>query len=82
MVALCVVGFAFSANTFAKDAKKDETTNIPTPRVEPASMSSGDQTALNKAADLLNDGKDSEAQTYVEKVLRRQGQSLRASVRA
>ncbi len=70
LVALCAVGFAFSASTFAKDAKKDENKYPNATRHEPkASMSSGDQTALNKAADLLNDGKDSEAQTYVEKVL-------------
>ena len=70
VVALCAVGFAFSANTFAKDAKKDDNKYPNATRHEPkASMSSGDQTALNKAADLLNDGKDSEAQTYVEKVL-------------
>jgi len=70
VVALCAVGFAFSANTFARDAKKDDNKYPNATRQEPkASMSSGDQTALNKAADLLNDGKDSEAQPYVEKVL-------------
>ena len=69
LVALCAVGFAFSANTFAKDAKNNSkypNATRPEPKV---SMSSGEQKALNKATDLLNDGKDSEAQPYVEKVL-------------
>jgi len=70
VVALCAAGFAFSAGAFAKDAKKDENKYPHTSRHEPkATMSSSEQTALNKAADLLNDGKDSEAQTYAEKVI-------------
>lgn len=70
LVALCAVALAFSASTFARDAKKDDNKYPNATRPEPkATMSSGDQTALNKAADLLNDGKDSEAQPYVEKVL-------------
>ncbi len=70
LVALCAVGFAFSANTFARDSKKPENKYPNATRQEPkVNMSSSDQTALNKAADYLNDGKDAQAQPYVEKVL-------------
>ncbi len=70
VVALCALCMAFSATTFAREAKKPENKYPHSTRQEPkVSMSPSDQTALNKAADLLNDGKDSQAQPYVEKVL-------------
>ena len=70
VVALCALCMAFSAATFARDAKKPENKYPNATRQEPkVSMAQSEQTALNKAADLLNDGKDSAAQPYIEKVL-------------
>lgn len=70
LMALCAIGLAFSTATFARDAKKDVDAYPHATRKEPkVSLGSSEQTALNKAADLLNDGKDSEARPYAEKVL-------------
>lgn len=69
LAALCALGIACSASVFARDAKNDNKYPNATRHEPKATMSSGDQTALNKAADLLNDGKDSQAQPYVEKVI-------------
>lgn len=70
LVALCALGFAFSTISFARDTKKEDNPYPHATRKEPkASLGSSEQTALNKAADLLNDGKDADAQPYAEKVL-------------
>ena len=54
---------------FAKD-KKEENKYPHATRAEPKTdMSSGDQRALNKAADLVNDNKGAEAEPLVQKVL-------------
>jgi tetratricopeptide (TPR) repeat protein len=67
LVGIC--GLAFSAGAFAKD--KSEANKYPNAtRHDPkVSMSAGDQKLLNKAADLVNDGKSAEAQPMIEKVL-------------
>jgi len=71
VVALCALCLALAAGAaLARDAKKPENKYPQATRKEPkVSMQPSDGTALNKAADLLNDGKDAEAQPYVEKVL-------------
>lgn len=70
LVVLCAIGFAFSAASFARDSKKAENEYPHATRKEPkVTLGPSEQTALNKAADFINDGKDSQAQPYVEKVL-------------
>jgi tetratricopeptide (TPR) repeat protein len=69
LVAVCSVGLLCGATAFAKD-KKDENKYPNATRVDPKiAMSSGDQRALNKAADLVNESKSAEAQPMIEKVL-------------
>jgi len=69
LVAICSTGLACSTGVFAKD--KAEANKYPNAtRSDPkVSMSAGDQKLLNKAADLVNDGKSAEAQPMIEKVL-------------
>ncbi len=75
LVGVCSVGLACSAGVFAKD--KSEANKYPNAtRHDPkVNMSSGDQKLLNKAADLVNDGKSAEAQPLIEKVLGNNGSS-------
>ena len=69
LVGVCSIGLAWSAGAFAKD-KPDANKYPNATRHDPkVSMSSGDQKLLNKAADLVNDGKSAEAQPMIEKVL-------------
>jgi len=78
LVGVCSIGLAWSAGAFAKD--KTEANKYPNAtRHDPkVSMSSGDQKLLNKAADLVNDGKSAEAQPMIEKVLGNNGSSAYA----
>jgi tetratricopeptide (TPR) repeat protein len=69
LVGVCAAALACSAGVFAKD--RNEANKYPNAtRHEPkVNMSSGDQRLLNKAADLVNEGKSAEAQPLIEKVL-------------
>jgi tetratricopeptide (TPR) repeat protein len=69
--ALCatVLLFASAAAIAAKkDKPVDEYPNATRTDPKP-SISSGDQSSLNKAADLVNDGKSAEAEPLIQKVL-------------
>ncbi len=67
--ALCALSLLLVGSAFAKD-KKAENEYPNATRVEPKlEMSPGDQRDLNKAADLVNDNKSTDAQPLVEKVL-------------
>lgn len=71
LVALaCVFALALAGSAFAKDTKANDYPNATRQDPKP-DMSSSDQRDLNKAADLVNDGKNDAAQPYVTKVLDR-----------
>ncbi|MEO7432822.1 MAG: tetratricopeptide repeat protein [Dokdonella sp.] len=69
MTMMCACGLALAGLAFAKDKK--EVNEYPnSTRQEPkVEMSAGDQKDLNKAADLVNDGKTADAQPLIEKVI-------------
>ena len=78
LVAVCSAAFACGA-AFAKD-KKEENKYPHATRAEPkTNMSSGDQRALNKAADLVNDNKGAEAEPMIRKVLEGNGSAYAQS---
>ena len=78
LVAVCSAAFACGA-AFAKD-KKEENKYPHATRAEPkTNMSSGDQRALNKAADLVNDSKGAEAEPMIRKVLEGNGSAYAQS---
>jgi len=69
IVAVCSAAMACGTVAFAKD-KKEENKYPNATRQEPkVSMSPGDQRALNKAADLVNDNKPDEALPLIQKVV-------------
>ncbi|HJT97453.1 MAG TPA: tetratricopeptide repeat protein [Rhodanobacteraceae bacterium] len=66
--AVCALALLLSAGAFA--AKKEESKYPNATRKEPKlEMASGDQKDLNKAADLINENKNDEAEPLVQKVL-------------
>lgn len=71
LAALCATGLLLAGTAFAKDTKKAAENQYPNAtRQEPkVDMSANDQRDLNKAADLVNDGKSAEAQPLVEKII-------------
>lgn len=69
-VVACVLALAVAGSVFAKDTKANEYPNATRQEPKP-DMSSNDQRDLNKAADLLNEGKGDAAQPLVTKVLER-----------
>ncbi|MBA8887352.1 putative Zn-dependent protease [Dokdonella fugitiva] len=69
IVAVCSAAMVCGTVAFAKD-KKEENKYPNATRQEPkVSMSPGDQRALNKAADLVNDNKSDEALPLIQKVV-------------
>lgn len=69
LAAICASGLLLATGAFAKDKKEvNEYPNAT--RAEPkVDMSAGDQRDLNKATELVNDGKSAEAQPLLEKVI-------------
>lgn len=68
LAALCVAGLALGAAASAKDKKSDEYPDA-TRKDPKVSMSERDQKNLNKATDLVNEGKGAEAEPMIRKVL-------------
>lgn len=69
LAAICASGLLLATGAFAKDKKVvNEYPNAT--RAEPKiDMSAGDQRDLNKATELVNDGKSAEAKPVLEKVI-------------
>lgn len=67
--AVCALGLVLTVGAYAKDSKKPDDYPNATRKEPKPEMSSGDQRDLNKAADLVNENKGSEAQPLVEKVI-------------